>query len=230
MEKHPESEIDRRIADKVAEIAAVADHLPGVVVIHNIQKGLSVEYMCPRGLSLLGVTLQEIRALGPNYLQDFFNPEEVDDYAPKLIGGLLERNDDQEIVSFFQQVKLKGEEELVWHLSTLKILMRDDQGAPLLTITIAIKVEPDTHITPKVNRMLDESRFLRENVQAFAQLGKREQEILRMVVLGKSSTEIAEELFISEKTVNTHRRNLKVKLRVHSHYELSQFARAFDLI
>ncbi|GAA4306450.1 response regulator transcription factor [Nibribacter koreensis] len=228
MDVHPE--LDRKITEKVAEIAAVADYLPGVVVVHNIQKGLGVEYMCPRGLALLGTTLEEIRAMGPQYLERFFNQEEVDDYVPKLIGGLLERNDDNEIVSFFQQVKLKNVKDWVWHLSTLKILMRDDNGAPLLTITIALKVEPDTHITPKVNRMLDESRFLRENVQAFAQLGKREQEILRMVVLGKSSTEIAEELFISEKTVNTHRRNLKVKLRVHSHYELSQFARAFDLI
>lgn len=228
MEKHPE--LDRKIAEKVAEIATVANHIPGVVVVHNIQRGLSVEYMCPRGLEQLGTTLEEIRALGPQYMERFFNQEEADDYVPKLIGGLLERNDDNEIVSFFQQVKLKNAEDWVWHLSTLKILMRDDTGVPLLTITIALKVEPDTHITPKVNRMLDESRFLRENVQAFAQLGKREQEILKMVVLGKSSTEIAEELFISEKTVNTHRRNLKVKLRVHSHYELSQFARAFDLI
>ncbi|QHL88541.1 LuxR family transcriptional regulator [Nibribacter ruber] len=230
MEKQPESEIDRRIAEKIAEIAAVADHLPGVVVIHNIKKGLSVEYMSPRGLRLLGITLEELKCIGPQFYERFFNQEATDDFIPKLINGLLERNDDEEIISFFEQVKFKDSEEWVWHLSTLKILMRDEEGSPLLTITIAIKVEPDTHITPKVNRLLDESKFLRENVQAFAQLGKREQEILKMVVLGKSSTEIAEELFISEKTVNTHRRNLKVKLRVHSHYELSQFARAFDLI
>ena len=230
MEKHSDSGITLKVAEKVAEIAAVAEHLPGVVVIHNIQNGLRVEYMCPRGLQRLGTTLEELQALGPQYLDKFFNQEEVNEYVPKLFSALLERNDEKEVVTFFQQVRLKGIEDWVWHLSTLKILMKDDVGAPLLSIMIAIEVDPTTHITSKVNRLLDESKFLRENVQAFAQLGKREQEILKMVVLGKSSTEIAEELFISEKTVNTHRRNLKVKLRVHSHYELSQFARAFDLI
>lgn len=41
---------------------------------------------------------------------------------------------------------------------------------------------------------------------------KRERHILQLVSLGKSSMEIAQELFISNETVKSHRKNMKRKL------------------
>lgn len=41
---------------------------------------------------------------------------------------------------------------------------------------------------------------------------KRERHILQLVSLGKSSMEIAQELFISFETVKSHRKNMKRKL------------------
>ncbi|MEL6625288.1 MAG: response regulator transcription factor [Bacteroidota bacterium] len=52
------------------------------------------------------------------------------------------------------------------------------------------------------------------------ELTKRELEILKSVVGGKTSSEIGEELFISENTVNTHRRNIHKKLGVNNVAEL----------
>jgi DNA-binding NarL/FixJ family response regulator len=45
-------------------------------------------------------------------------------------------------------------------------------------------------------------------------LTKREKEILRMIADGKTSIEIAEELFVSPLTIETHRRNLMQKFDV----------------
>ncbi|MBA9079655.1 response regulator transcription factor [Rufibacter quisquiliarum] len=230
MENLLDSDLDHRVAEKVAEIAKIADQIPGVVIIHNLKKNLAVEYMSQRGLNKLGITLEELKEMGPDYHLRFFNPEETGDYIPKLICGLLERNDEQEVISFFQQVRFHGSEVWHWHLSTLKILMKDDQNQPLLTITIALLIDPMRHITAKVSRLLDENTFLRQNYQRYSQLGSREREVLKLVVLGKSSVEIAQELFISEKTVNTHRRNIKLKLNANTSYDLSQYAMAFDLI
>jgi DNA-binding CsgD family transcriptional regulator len=50
------------------------------------------------------------------------------------------------------------------------------------------------------------------------------------VALGKSSCEIANELFISVETVNTHRKLIKLKLDISTTYEFTQYAYAFDLI
>jgi DNA-binding CsgD family transcriptional regulator len=47
--------------------------------------------------------------------------------------------------------------------------------------------------------------------------------VLRLVALGKSSCEIADELFISIETVNTHRKLIKQKLGI-------SYAHAFDVI
>ena len=71
---------------------------------------------------------------------------------------------------------------------------------------------------------------MRKNFQLFAQLGKRECEVLKHLALGKTSAEIGEQLFISAATVETHRKNIKQKLAVNSLYELTEYARAFDLI
>lgn len=53
---------------------------------------------------------------------------------------------------------------------------------------------------------------------------EREEEILRLVVLGYSNKEIADKLIISVKTVENHKRNIMDKLGFESRHELVQFA------
>ncbi len=55
-------------------------------------------------------------------------------------------------------------------------------------------------------------------------LSKREVEILKHISKGKSNTEIAEVLFLSPHTVDTHRKNMMSKLEVHSVAELVKYA------
>lgn len=45
-------------------------------------------------------------------------------------------------------------------------------------------------------------------------ISEREKEVLRLVAFEYSSKEIAQELFISTNTVNTHKKNLRSKLDV----------------
>ena len=222
------SEIKKKVARKIAAIAAVADELPGVVIIHNTQTS-TVEYMSPRGLKELDTTLEELKALGPHYHEKYFNPEDAKDYVSKVF-GLLERNNDQETISFFQQVRLSGNSNWIWHFSASKIFMRDNTGKPIYSITMAFPIDPAHHTTAKVSRLLEEGEFLRTNYQKFASLSKREQEILKISAQGKSSPEIAEVLFISVATVETHRRNIKRKLQINTSYELLKYAYAFNLI
>ena len=217
-----------KIQQKIAEIAQVTSELPGVIIIHNIQD-LSVVYMSSNGTEWLGVSLEEIVNMGPDYHKAFFNTEESQEYVPQII-DLLERNNNSESLSFFQQVKGRSQPDWTWHASNMKILLWDDTGKPLLTITIAIPIDPKHHLTAKVGRLLEENNFLRKNFHKFSQLSKREKQILKLLALGKSAAEIADELFIATATAETHRRNIRQKLNITSNYELLQYARAFDLI
>jgi two-component system, NarL family, response regulator NreC len=58
----------------------------------------------------------------------------------------------------------------------------------------------------------------------FGQLSAREREIFDLVVAGHGNQRIASELFISIKTVETHRARINRKLGVHSGVELVRFA------
>jgi len=59
---------------------------------------------------------------------------------------------------------------------------------------------------------------------AFAVLTDREREVLQMVAEGRSTKDIGEEMKISVKTVETHRRNIMEKLNLHSVAELTKYA------
>lgn len=219
---------DHLVAQKIREIAATADQYPGVVVVHNRLLN-RVEYMTAHGLALLQTTLGELHALGASYFERFFNAQEAHEYVPKLF-ELLELNDLGNTVSFFQQVRTGPHQTFEWYLSASRIVERDVAGQPLLILTVAQRLDPASHINHKVQRLLDENTFLRAHYGRFATLTAREREVLRGVVLGESAPEIAERLFISPQTAETHRRNLRRKLQAESAFELGQYARAFDLI
>lgn len=63
-----------------------------------------------------------------------------------------------------------------------------------------------------------------------SQLTKREQEIVEYVARGKSNKEIAEILYISDRTVNTHRTNIFIKLEVSNSVDLVSKAHRNGLI
>ena len=68
------------------------------------------------------------------------------------------------------------------------------------------------------------SRPSQKQLQGIPKLTKREKEILRLIAEGKTSNEIAEELFLSVLTVDTHRKNLMQKLEVRNAAELVRAA------
>ena len=59
---------------------------------------------------------------------------------------------------------------------------------------------------------------------------EREQEILQLIVDGLTSKQIAEKLYISPRTVDTHRANLMEKLELKNIAELVRYAIQFNLV
>lgn len=62
------------------------------------------------------------------------------------------------------------------------------------------------------------------------QLTSRETEIIRKIAEGLTTREIAGQLFLSEFTINTHRRNICRKLGIYTPVSLLNFAKAHGLI
>ena len=62
------------------------------------------------------------------------------------------------------------------------------------------------------------------------QITKREVEILRMIAKGCTTKQIGERLFVSEFTINAHRRNICRKLNIYTPVGLVNFAREHGLV
>jgi DNA-binding CsgD family transcriptional regulator len=221
-------ELEKAAHNAITQLQNIEKYIPGVIIVHNLADD-SIAYLSEKGREILNVTLEEIRLPHCDYHQRFFNPEDVPNYVPKIL-GMLQRNEVGEMVTYFQQVRATENEPWKWYSSSTQILMRDNDQRPILAITVAIPIDAEHHISPKIERLIKENTYLRENKALFASLSKREKEVLRLLVQGHNSFEIAETLHISEATAKTHRKNIRGKLSAESSYDLLQFAQAFNIV
>ena len=219
---------DSQLQKKIEAFAPHAEVMPAVVIIQQLEPFTSI-FMTSRGLRELGISLEELRAIGPEYLERFFNLEDSEDYLEKL-KRLLQCRNTEETFTFFQQVKLNSAAGWVWHIGSTRIFYVDRHGNPTHIVTTAIPIDQLKHIPNKAERLLAEKNFFHDNLPKYLRLGKREREVLKLVALGKSSVQIGNELCISAMTVNSHRKSIKNKLGIGSIYEFTLYAHAFDLI
>ncbi|MBK6995735.1 MAG: response regulator transcription factor [Lewinellaceae bacterium] len=70
----------------------------------------------------------------------------------------------------------------------------------------------------------------KSSISPFPTISKREKQILQLIVDEKTTSEIAEDLFISFGTVETHRRNLLLKLNARNTAGLVKSALEYDLL
>ena len=213
---------------KITLLQSTEKVLPLIIIVHDLSDG-HVYYMSRRGLDILGVSLREIVQLGPEYHSRFFNPEDNKEYMPKIF-SLLGADHTDELVSYFQQVRPGPNYDWRWYLTSSMVFHRDKQGKPSHILSTAIPVDGQHHITAKAERLLEENNFLRQHYHLFHSLTKREKEILRMMAMGCSSSEIGKKLHISSTTASTHRKNIKKKLQAKNNYDLMRYAQAFDLV
>lgn len=222
--------MEQSFEEKLELFSACAEHMPGVVVVHELRPDdFCTVFMSSRGLYQLGVTLEELKDMGAKYHDRFFNNEDMEGFMIKL-RKMLENRDPNETFTFFQQVKFKDRDEWVWHIGSIRIFHQAPDGTPTHVVTVAFPVDRMKHIENKAERLLKENIFFKKNLNKFLTLGKRAKEVLKLVALGKSSSEIANELNITVDTVNTHRKNIKKKLNISTTFEFSEYARAYDLI
>lgn len=84
------------------------------------------------------------------------------------------------------------------------------------------------YLSPTAQAMMVDDYMQRvhagEERDSYSGLTEREREILKLVAEGYTNAQIAERLFISPKTVDTHRTHVMDKLNLHSRAELVKYA------
>jgi len=97
-------------------------------------------------------------------------------------------------------------------------------------LTILLPSEMLSSFRHKINRIFQEEQFVKHHYGKFNQLTKREVEVLTLLAEGFNNPMIAEQLFISRKTVEQHRKNINRKLQIKTLTDIVRYAQSFNLI
>ncbi|MEJ2483581.1 MAG: response regulator transcription factor, partial [Gemmatimonadota bacterium] len=112
------------------------------------------------------------------------------------------------------------------HAGAAGYLLKDDAGPALLRQAVRAVHEGDSYFSPAVAARLTEA--LRGGSSGSAdpleRLTGRERQVLRLVAAGHSNKQIAAELGISRRTVESHRESMMRKIEIRTVAGLTRFA------
>lgn len=97
-------------------------------------------------------------------------------------------------------------------------------GRDELLLGIRSLAEGKPYLCQEIAAMLVKNPSGNDEYGGEARLGRREIEVLQLLVDGHTSARIAERLHIATSTVEVHRRNIMRKLNLHSVAELTKYA------
>lgn len=96
-----------------------------------------------------------------------------------------------------------------------------------LSRAIETVIDDQTYLSPKVAGTVVKDymeHLSTEDKSAFTSLTDREREVLQLIAEGKSTKQMASVLFVSVKTVETHRQNIMNKLNLYNIPDLVKYA------
>ena len=96
-----------------------------------------------------------------------------------------------------------------------------------LTNAISTVVEGKAYLSPSIADTVVKDYVNPSSTPSsskLADLSAREREVLQLIAEGLPTKETADRLFVSESTINTHRRQIMEKLNIHSIAQLTKFA------
>ena len=191
---------------------------------------------------MLGYDLNEIEKQGNNYFNSRTHP---DDFLQNLKMGIallkksfqipINERKDYKLVLDYRVKNLKN--KYVRIIEQQQVLELDAKGNIWLALS-TVDFSPDQDLTTgSKSRMYNFKTGETVNPFAFSGyykkevvLSNREQEVLKLIKKGLSSKKIAEKLFISVHTVNTHRQRILEKLNVNNSFEAIQYASGLGLL
>ncbi len=208
------------------ELDKLSEKLPADIMHVNDRDTVALTYVDPITRKIKGITQENIAIEGAATLANSVEPANLKRNIETVI-DFVKRGNKNEIGVLFQLInvdKTPGS-DYEWYVSFMKL---SDKANGVFTLDFKIKFLDKYQNKFMKIIVLDE--FVHKNMNKFQELSAREVEILSMVALGQSSNEIAEKLFISKHTVDTHRKNIMGKLSINRFVDLIRFAEAFDLV
>lgn len=220
--------LGNQVRQQSISITEVGDYIPGSVMVQDLHAMTNL-YMNKFGCDILHHSSEELKTFGAEYFSKFFPAEEIIVHRQALM-HFIEQNDTTRLHSFLQRVRPGLQAEYGWYFTTSRLIVSPNDPASSNLVHIAVPVNTLTLTGHRMSNMIENDDYIRKNFHRFNLLSTREKEIIGLIVEGKSSYEIAQLLFRSIHTINTHRKNIIHKIEVTSLAGLIKFAVAFNLV
>jgi DNA-binding CsgD family transcriptional regulator len=179
-------------------------------------------YLNPQGREWFGVDSEKLIAMKNGSCDSFYHPDTLEYEIPKL-KGYYKAGNSNKIYSNYQQLYHSQNQ----CYTICMVLTKKIQKGFLSSI---FPLEKMMDISVKVKRVITEEMFKRNHQKQYESLTNRETEVLRLLATGVNNPCIAEELFISRRTVEEHRKNINRKLEIRNLKDILEYAYAFDLV
>jgi two-component system, NarL family, response regulator NreC len=162
----------------------------------------------------------EARSLKPDVvLLDVVMPDQS---GLEIIQQLLHENDDAKVLVLSMQDEPRYVRE-AFEAGASGYVLKEAADAEVVA-AIREVAKGGRYVNPELGARLIAAESEERKRADEDPLSEREREVLRLLALGHTNQEIAEQLYISVRTAETHRAHIMQKLRLSSRAELVRFA------
>lgn len=219
--------------EKIIEMDQFLPYSSTFFCITNTQD-LTFEYVSKNYNACLGLDAKEIKEKGMRYFWGRIHPEDIESWLQALNSLMKftlseipkEKRKDASYTWNFRFKNAQG--TYVNIIQNTTPLIFDSENKPIIGLAHYTVLHPDVKldITASAKLLNSEQEYETIYFNSFSQkllhdgVTNRERDIIRLLILDKTSKEISEKLNISSHTVDTHRRNILKKLDITSTGEL----------
>ena len=188
-----------------------------------VRKGIKMLISSDENIEIMGEAASGVEALE---MVKSLNPDIIitDISMPGMTGiELAEKLKSEQSTTKVLVLSTHNDEEYIlrsFEAGALGYLPKDTEEDEFLA-AIKVVADGDVYYTSEVSNILTRSLIKQKRTFDDARdLTEREREILKLIVEGMSNKEIGDKLFISVRTVDTHRRNIMDKIEAKNTAEL----------
>ncbi|MEX0649215.1 MAG: helix-turn-helix transcriptional regulator [Balneolaceae bacterium] len=191
----------------------------------NHSETLEIMHVNEKLTEVTGFHENEIQEMGIEYLENYLHPETLANIS-RFLPPLYSKMKMHEAFPFIQYVRQNKNDDFTPFITFTKSTIYCSD----LVICLSLKPNDFEKMSPKMEQIVEMDQFKLKHFKRFQQLTNRELEILKFLAKGFKNAQIAEQLFISRQTVETHRKHINRKLEISSYRDLVKYALAFNLV
>lgn len=212
-----------QLRSRLAKMETIIEKMPAMIYTSdNYRKAIT---WCNDQLAnTTGYTTGEIITLGTEFFKQITHPDDAEildvsqqsfQHKKGMFGGVL-------------RVRKRGTEEWFWVVGLGLPFTFDSEGnvdeVICVFLDFSLAIDTGSQISEALREVLR-----RRNEDVLNKLTAREKDIFLLAARGNNNREIAEKLNLSRYTVETHRKNIRLKLKVRNTPDLVALARQIGL-